>query len=151
MGEIAATNRKAHFRYQVLDTLEAGIVLAGSEVKSIRDHAVSFNDSYARVEDDEVFVHNLEISPYDKATIDVVASQRRRKLLLHRSEIRKLKGKLRERGLTLVPLKVYFNERGFAKLTLGIAKGKTLGDKRETLKKREAQTEMRRAMGLRRR
>jgi len=150
MSANIATNRKARFRYHVLKTVEAGIALVGSEVKSVRSGQVNFTDSYARIENGQVFLYNLDIAPYERATYDQHNPRRRRKLLLHRREIKKLKGQLAERGLTLVPLKMYFNERGYAKVELGLARGKTLVDKRQDLLKRDAERQMRAAKSRRR-
>jgi len=150
MSGSIATNRKARFRYHILSTLEAGIVLVGSEVKSVRAGGVNFADSYARFENDELFIYSMDIAPYDKATHEQHNPQRTRKLLLHKKEIRKLKSQLSEKGLTLVPLKMYFNDRGIAKVQLGLAKGKTLVDKRQDLHKRDAERQMRSAKFRRR-
>lgn len=151
MGDSVATNRKARFRFEILDTVEAGIALVGSEVKSVRGHGVNFTDSYARIEGNAVYLYSLDIAPYDKASVEQHDPQRRRTLLLHKREIKRLKGRTNERGLTLVPLKMYFNDRGYAKVLLGVAKGKTLIDKRQDVRKRDAENEMRRARGRRRR
>ena len=145
-----ATNRKARFRYHILKTVEAGIALVGSEVKSVRSGQVNFTDSYARIENGQVFLYNLDIAPYERATHEQHDPQRKRKLLLHKREIAKLKGQLAERGLTLVPLKMYFNARSYAKVELGLAKGKTLVDKRQDLFKRDAERQMRAAKARRR-
>jgi SsrA-binding protein len=142
---IIATNRKARHEYHVLDRWEAGIVLAGPEVKSLREGKVSFKDSFARVESGEVWLYNLHISPYDSANRWNQDSERPRKLLLHDHEIRKLIGSVEEKGLTLVPMDLYLT-RGYVKTTLALAKGKQLHDKREALKRRTQEREARRAL-----
>lgn len=146
--KVVATNRKARHEYHILDEWEAGLVLTGSEVKSLREGHVSFQDAFARVEGEEVWLHSLHIAPYLQANQQNHDPLRSRKLLLHRHEIRKLIGKVEEKGLTLVPLEVYF-QRGYAKVRLALARGKQLHDKRETLKKRDQEREARRAMGAR--
>ena len=150
MGEkarhVVASNRKARHEYEILDTLEAGLVLKGPEVKSIRDGKVSFQDAYATVDRGEVWLHSLHISPYEQANRFNVDPLRTRKLLLNRAEIRRLIGKVEEKGLTLVPLEVYF-VRGRAKVTLALARGRKLHDKREKLKRQTQEREARRAMG----
>jgi len=145
---VIATNRKARHEYHILDEWEAGLVLTGSEVKSLRDGKVSFQDSFARVEGGEVWLHSLHISPYLQANRQNHDPLRPRKLLLRRQEIRKLIGKVEEKGLTLVPLEIYF-QRGYAKVRIALARGKQLHDKREALKKRDQEREARRALGAR--
>lgn len=135
--KIVALNRKAHHDYYIEERFEAGIQLAGTEVKSLRDGSASIADGYAAVEQGEVYLHNVHISPYDKGGIFNKEPTRRRKLLMKKDEIKRLYGKTRERGFTLIPLKLYFNARGFAKVELGLAKGKKMYDKREVIKKRE--------------
>lgn len=142
---IIATNRKARHEYHVLDRWEAGIVLAGPEVKSLREGKVAFKDSFARVEAGEVWLYNLHISPYDSANRWNQDPERPRKLLLHDHEIRKLIGSVEEKGLTLVPMDLYLT-RGYVKTTLALARGKQLHDKRETLKRRTQEREARRAL-----
>lgn len=143
--KIVARNRKALHEYHVLDTWEAGIVLTGPEVKSIRAGKVSLAEAFARVDDGEVWLHGMHVSPYDPAAIWNTDPTRPRKLLLHAREIRRLIGATREKGLTLVPLELYFR-RGLAKVTLALARGKKLHDKRETLKRKTAEREMQRAI-----
>ncbi|MEJ2033608.1 MAG: SsrA-binding protein SmpB, partial [Deltaproteobacteria bacterium] len=126
------------------EVLETGMVLKGSEVKSLRAGKANLRDGYAKVKNGEVFLHNVHISPYAHATYDKPDPMRVRKLLLSKREIRKLIGKVQEKGIALVPLKIYFNQRGKAKLALGLGRGKKLYDKRATLKKKEAQREMER-------
>src|SRR5690242_3813841 len=144
-----AENRKAYHDYHLLETFEAGMVLLGTEVKSIREGRVNLRDSFARVEDGEVFVYNVHISPYSHRGYSEHEPLRRRKLLLHRSEIRKLVGKTVERGMTLVPVRMYF-KKGRVKVAVSLAKGKKEYDKRETIKRREADRETRAAMKSRR-
>jgi SsrA-binding protein len=142
---VVATNRKARHEYHILETWEAGMVLAGPEVKSLREGKVSFQDAFARVERGEVWLHSLHISPYDPANRWNADPVRARKLLLKREQIRKLIGKVEEKGLTLIPLDLYFR-RGYAKVTLALARGKKLHDKREKLKRRAQEMDARRAM-----
>lgn len=145
---VVARNRKARHEFEILDTWEAGIELRGPEVKSIRAGGVSFQDAFARVDGGEVWLHSLHISPYEQANRNNVDPVRPRRLLLKSAEIRQLAIKTEEKGLTLVPLDVYFS-RGYAKLTLAVARGKKMHDKRETLKKRQQDLEARRAMSER--
>jgi SsrA-binding protein len=144
-----AENRKAFHDYHILDTLEAGIVLLGTEVKAIREGRVNLRDSFARVEDGEVFLYNVNISPYSHRGYAEHEPLRRRKLLLHRDEIRKLIGKTVEKGMTLVPLRLYYKD-GRVKVAVSLAKGKKDYDKRETIKRREADRETRAAIKSRR-
>lgn len=139
----SVSNRRARFEYEILDSYEAGIVLLGSEVKSLRAGKANLQDSYAIVKNGEVWLLNMHISPYEQANQFNHDPVRTRKLLLHKSEIVKLKARTNEQGLTLVPLKLYFKQ-GTAKIELGVAKGKKLHDKRESIKEREVQREMRR-------
>jgi SsrA-binding protein len=143
--KIVATNRKARHEYDVLETLEAGIVLRGPEVKSVREGKIGFQDAFARLERGEAFLYNLHISPYDPANRYNDDPLRTRKLLLRRQELRKLVGRVEEKGLTLVPLELYFR-RGYAKVLLGLARGRKLFDKREKLKRQTQEREARRAM-----
>ncbi len=142
---LVATNREARHNYHILESLEAGIELKGAEVKSLREHRANLKDSFARVEGDEAFLYNMHISPYPQAGRFGPDPQRRRKLLLHKAEIKRLLGKLTQKGLTLIPLKLYF-KRGIAKVELALAKGKRLYDKREAIRRREAERELRRAL-----
>ncbi|MEE2669267.1 MAG: SsrA-binding protein SmpB [Gemmatimonadota bacterium] len=139
-------NRKARHEYEILDTYEAGMVLKGPEVKSLRAGKLAFQDSFARVEKGEVWLYSLHISPYEQANRANVDPDRVRKLLLHREEIGRLSSKTQEKGLTLVPLEVYFR-KGNAKVTLGLARGRRLYDKREKLRRKTQEMEARRAMG----
>jgi len=145
---IVAENRKALHDYHILETFEAGIVLQGTEVKSIREGRVNLRDSFARVEDGEVWVYNIHISPYSHRGSADHEPTRRRKLLLHRQEIRKLIGRTVERGMTLVPLRLYFRNNR-AKIALGLAKGKQVHDKRESIRQRDIDRETRAAMKAR--
>jgi SsrA-binding protein len=147
--KIVSENRKAYHDYHVLETFEAGVVLLGTEVKAIREGRVNLRDSFARLDEGEVFVHGVHISPYSHRGYAQHDPLRRRKLLLHASEIRKLIGKTVERGMTLVLLRLYFKS-GRAKLEVGLAKGKKDIDRRETIKRREAEREARAAMKARR-
>ena len=147
-GDVA-TNRQAAFRFNLLEKIEAGIVLQGSEVKSLRNGAVQLKDAYAEVRDGEVWLRNMHIAPYDPAR-ENHDPERPRKLLLHKREIERLIGKTAEKGLTIVPLKLFFNPKGRAKLEIALAKGKKTIDKRETIKRREAERETRAAIKSRR-
>ena len=138
-------NRRARFEYHIEETHEAGIMLYGPEVKSLRDGRANLQDSYARVNKGEAFLINAHISHYDPAHYFQVDATRSRKLLLHKKEIMRLMGKVREQGLTLVPLRLYFKE-GKAKVELALAKGKKLYDKRATTREREVKRDLARAM-----
>jgi SsrA-binding protein len=144
-----AENRKAFHDYHLLETFEAGIALLGTEVKAIREGRVNLRDSFARVEDGEVFLYNVNISPYSHRGYADHEPLRRRKLLLHRDEIRKLIGRTVEKGMTLVPVRLYY-KKGRVKVAVSLAKGKKDYDKRETLKRREADRETRAAIKARR-
>lgn len=140
-----ADNRKARHDYHLFETFEAGIALLGTEVKAIREGRVNLKDSFGRVEDGEIFLHNVHISPYSHRGYAAHEPLRRRKLLLHKNEIRKLIGKLVERGYTLVPVRMYFRN-GLVKVTVSVAKGKKTHDKRETIRRREIDRETRAAL-----
>ena len=140
-----AENRKAFHDFHLLETFEAGIVLLGTEVKAIREGRVNLRDSFARVEDGEVFLYNVNISPYSHRGYADHEPLRRRKLLLHRDEIRKLIGKTVEKGMTLIPVRLYY-KKGRVKVAVSLAKGKKEYDKRETIKRREADRETRAAI-----
>lgn len=142
---VVASNRKARHEYEILDTLEAGLVLRGPEVKSLREGKVGFQDAFARVDGGEVWLHSLHISPYEQANRYNEDPLRVRKLLLRTQEIRRLVGKVEEKGLTLIPLEIYFS-RGYAKVKLGLARGRKLHDKREKLKQQAQDREARRAV-----
>jgi SsrA-binding protein len=144
--KIVSDNRQARFRYEILETYEAGIELRGTEVKSIREGRVNLRDGFALIRDGEAWLLNVHISPYQSSSLYFNHDPlRNRRLLLHRQEIRKLIGKVEQEGLTLVPLKMYL-KRGFVKISLGLGKGKKLHDKRETLKERQDKRDMARAM-----
>jgi SsrA-binding protein len=145
-----ATNRRARHDYAIEESFEAGMVLTGPEVKSLRAGRASLSDAYARVEGDELWVENLHIPPYEMADARRYNPKRPRKLLLHKNEIRRLLGKTAERGFTLVPLKIYFT-RGLAKMELGLGRGKQRFEKREAIAEREHRREMERAFADRRR
>jgi SsrA-binding protein len=144
-----AENRKAHHDFHLLESFEAGVVLLGTEVKAIREGRVNLRDSFARVEAGEIFLYNVTISPYSHRGYADHEPLRRRKLLLHREEIRKLIGKTVERGMTLVPTRLYF-KNGRVKVSVSLAKGKKEFDKRETIKRRETDRETRAAVKSRR-
>ena len=141
-----ATNRKAFHDYFIEERYEAGIMLQGTEVKSLREGRVNLQDSYASVDDGEVFLHHCHISPYSHGNIMNHDPIRPRKLLLHRKEINKLIGKTQQKGLTLIPLRIYFSKQGRAKVELALAKGKKQYDRRESIKAREAGREVERAI-----
>ena len=136
-----ATNRRARHEYEILETVEAGLVLRGTEVKSLRDGLVNFKDSYASVRNGEGWLLGCHINPYSHGTDANHDPERDRKLLLHKKEIARLSGKISERGLTLVPLRLYFKD-GRAKVELGLARGRKLHDKRSALREREVRREM---------
>lgn len=138
-------NRKARHRFEVLETLECGLVLVGSEVKSLRDGKVSLDEAYGRLREGELWLVGCDIPEYRQANIWNHEPKRPRKLLVHRRELRKFAGKAHEKGLTLVPLRIYFNSRGVAKVLLGLCRGKKLHDKRESLKKADMKRDMERA------
>ena len=143
--KLVARNRKARHEYEILDTHEAGIVLKGPEVKSVRAGQLAFRDAFARVEGGEIWLYNLHISPYEQANRANEDPDRVRKLLMHREEIRRLLSKTEEKGLTLIPLEIYFR-KGNVKVLLGVARGRRLYDKREKLKKQTQDREAQRAM-----
>jgi len=143
-GDIAS-NRQAAFKYHFLEKLEAGLVLTGSEVKSARDGKVQLKDGYASVDVNEVWLHNVHIAPYAPASRENHEPERPRKLLLHAAEIERLRSRVRERGLTIVPTRMYFSG-GRAKVEIALAKGKDAGDKREAIKERESKRDMDRAL-----
>ncbi len=147
---LIASNRRARFDYEILDTVEAGIILRGPEVKSLRAGKANLSDSYAIIRRGEAWLMSSHISPYDKAGRDNPEPRRERKLLLHRTEIGRLQGKLAQKGLTLIPLQLYF-KNGRAKVQLGLARGKRRYDKRQTIRKREEERDMRRVTRGRRR
>ena len=143
-------NRKATFRFEILEKYECGLILLGTEVKSLREKACTLEEAYATLQGGELWVIGLHIAPYSHAQSAVHDPLRRRKLLLHRREIAKIRPKLEQLGLTLVPLRIYFNERGIAKVTIALAKGKRFADKRQDMKARDHKREMEREMRMRR-
>jgi SsrA-binding protein len=144
--KVIAKNRRAHFKYHILETFDGGLVLTGPEVKSLRAGQVTMEDGFGRLENGEVFLWNVHISPYKQGSLHVTQeATRRRKILLHKEEIKRIIGKLTTKGLTLVPLEIFFSDSGYAKVRLALAKGKAGPDKREDIKKKDIQREMRRA------
>ncbi len=144
MDKIISTNRKARHDYHIEESYEAGIVLTGTEVKSVRGARVNLKDSYARVENGEIFLYNMHISPYEQGNRFNHDPMRIRKLLMHRIEISRLSGKIKEKGYSLIPLKIYL-KKGRIKLELGLARGKKLYDKRRDIAERDSKREMERA------
>ena len=149
-GKVIAVNRKARHDYFVLETFETGIELAGTEVKSIRAGGVNLKDSWCTIDDGELFVKGMHISPYDKGNVFNRDPFRVRKLLMHKREIMRLLGNVKQEGLTLVPLSLYF-KKNHVKLEMGLCKGKQLHDKREDMARRDAAREIQRAMKIRQR
>ncbi len=143
--ESIAKNRRARFDYAILDTWEAGIVLTGSEVKSLRDGKANITDAYAILKDGEVYLLNLHVSPYEKASFFNHEPTRTRKLLLHKKEIKKMIGSVERQGLTLIPLELYF-KNGRAKVAIALGKGKQMHDKRQDLKRKDDERDMQRAV-----
>uniref|UniRef100_A0A7C4GLR1 SsrA-binding protein n=1 Tax=Fervidobacterium thailandense TaxID=1008305 RepID=A0A7C4GLR1_9BACT len=141
--KLIATNKKAYTDYTIVETYEAGIVLVGTEVKSLREHGASFKDSFCRIKDGEIFLLNLHIPPYKFGNIYNHDPERPRKLLLHRKEIDRLWGKVRQEGYTIIPTKIYFNDRGIVKVEIAVARGKKAYDKREEIRKREVERKIR--------
>jgi SsrA-binding protein len=144
--KLITENRKARHKFEVLDTLECGLALAGSEVKSLRAGHISLEEAYGRVREGEIWLIGCDIPEYPQATIWNHEPKRPRKMLIHRREMRKFANQAHEKGLTLVPLKLYFNERGVAKVLLGLCRGKQLHDKREAMKKADSQRDLARMM-----
>ena len=147
--KVVCQNKKARYDYEIIEVIEAGMVLLGTEVKSLRQGRANLKDSYARVKDGELFLMQSHISPYTHAYHDNHEPDRVRKLLVHKREIKRLQGKTQEKGLTLVPLKIYFKD-GKAKVELALARGKRSYDKRETLKRKTEERELERAIKDRR-
>lgn len=143
-------NRKAKHQYEILDSVECGMVLHGPEVKSLRNGKCSIEEAYARLKDGELWLVNCEIDEYKQASIWNQPAKRVRKLLMHRAELNRFVGRSKERGLTLIPLRVYFTDRGVAKCVVALCKGKKLHDKRENLKKADAKRDMERVMRAKR-
>ena len=144
--ETVCRNKKATHRFEILETVECGLALRGCEVKSLRDHNASIEEAYATIDDGELWLIGSHIAAYKFQEMATQEPHRRRKLLVHSAEIFKLKTRIEQKGQTLVPLRIYFNDRGFAKLTLGVVRGKKLGDKRDDLKARDDKREIERAM-----
>ena len=140
--KLITKNKKAFFNYEIIETFEAGISLKGSEVKSIREGRISLKESYSEVKEGEVFLVSCNISPYEAANRFNHVPRRERKLLLHRREIKRLTGKIKEKGLTLVPTKVFFNDKGKVKVEISLAKGKRAYQKREVIRERDREREM---------
>ena len=143
--EIIAKNRKAYFQYEILEKIEAGVVLTGTEVKSIRNRDVSINESFAHLNNGEIFLYEMHIGEYKQGNRQNHEPKRVRKLLLHKREIAKITGKIKQKGYTMIPLSLYFKE-GVVKVELAPVRGKTKIDKRENIKKRDIDREIQRAM-----
>ncbi len=141
-----ATNRQARFKYTLLEKYEAGLVLKGSEVKSLRNKDASLNEAFAQVRGRELYLYNLHIGPYQQAGMHGHEPKRPRKLLLNKPEISKILAKINERGCTLVPVALYFNKRGIVKVEIAVAKGRRVHDKREAIRRRETERDIQRAM-----
>ncbi len=144
--KIVTDNRKARHDYFIDQVFEAGLALTGTEVKSLRAGKANLQDSFCTIRDGEIFLHNCHISPYEQGNIFNVEPKRTRKILMHKEEIRKLAQKVREKGFTLVPLRLYFNDRGKVKLALALAKGKKTYDKRDDLAEKDAKRDLARAL-----
>ena len=144
-GKLLAQNRKARFDYTILDTVEAGIVLKGTEIKSIRAARINLKDGFARVRNGEIFLHNVHISPYEQGNQFNHDPLRTRKLLMHKKQILRLQNEMKGSGYTLVPFKVYIKD-GYAKVLIGVAKGKKNYDKREDLKRKDQKRDMARSL-----
>lgn len=149
-GNLIAQNRKARHDYSVIDTVEAGIVLKGTEIKAIRQRRVNLKDGFARVKDGEIFLMNVHISPYEQGNIFNHDPLRTRKLLMHKKQIKRLELEAKNPGITLIPLKIYIKD-GFAKVLIGVAKGKKQYDKREDLKRKDMKREIDRSLRMRQR
>lgn len=141
-----AQNKRARFEYEILETFEAGIVLAGTEVRSLRDRNCQLTDCFALVRKGEVWLHNVHIAPFSHGNINNLDPDRKRKLLLHKNQIRYLAQKTEEKGFAVVPLKMYFDKNGRVKLEIALARGKKIYDKRDTMAKRDTQREIERAL-----
>ena len=144
--KIIASKRDAAYTFHLLQEYEAGIILTGTEIKSLRAGKVNLSDAYCAFEEDELHIRNLHIAPYEHAGLANHEAKRSRKLLLNKRELKKLKSKLQEKGLTIIPTVVYVNERGYAKIGIALAKGKKLYDKREDLKRKESKRELDRTL-----
>ncbi len=146
IGKLIANNKKAYYEYFIEDKFEAGVVLKGTEVKSIRMGRVNIKESYAQVTNGEVFIHGMHISPYEMGNRYNEDPIRPRKLLLHRREINRLIGYIQQKGLTLIPLKIYISPKGLVKVQLGVGRGKKLHDKRQSIAKRDSERNIQRAI-----
>ena len=146
--KIVATNRKVYSAYEIFEEFESGLVLKGCEVKSLRNSAVSLSDGYGQIKNGEVFLYNVHISPYKEGSIYNPDPERPRKLLLKKSEIKKLFGRTQQRGFTILPLKIYFNDRGIAKVTIGLARGRREYDKKEKILREQLRRELRKTKQL---
>lgn len=146
--KIVATNRKAYNDYEILEEFESGLVLTGCEVKSLRDGAVALSDGYGQMKNGEIFLFNIHINPYKEGSIYNPDPKRPRKLLLRKTEIKKIYGQTQQRGFTLVPLKIYFNDRGLAKVTIGLARGRKAYDKKDKILRKELQRQLRKTKQL---
>ncbi|MBI2026617.1 MAG: SsrA-binding protein SmpB [Deltaproteobacteria bacterium] len=144
--KIISTNREAKFQYHLEERFEAGLILVGAEVKSLREGKVNLKDSFARFKGDELYLMNCHISAYSHARIEDLEARRDIKLLLQKAELHKIMGKVREKGYTLIPTQLYFNQRGFAKVEIALAHGKKKHDKREDIKRREVDRELKRML-----
>ena len=145
-NETVIRNRKAKFEYFIDEVFNAGIVLTGTEVKSLREGKASMQEAYCFIERDEVFIRKMTINEYDKGSYNNHEPGRVRKLLLHKKEIKKIRKALDQKGYSLIPMKIYFNDRNFAKMNIGLGRGKKFADKRETMKERDTKREMDRQM-----
>ncbi|MFA5038554.1 MAG: SsrA-binding protein SmpB [Candidatus Omnitrophota bacterium] len=143
---VIATNRKLYRDYEVLETFECGIELKGSEVKSLREAKATIDDAFGRIEASQVYLYNCHIQPYEKASYFKEEATRPRRLLLHKPQIRKLIGQITQRGFTLAPYKLYFNSKGLVKVAMSLVRGKKSYDRREDIKKRDTDREMRRSI-----
>lgn len=143
-NDISIKNRKASFEYEWLEQFEAGIVLKGTEIKSIREGKISLSGAYCYLHNDELFIKGMNITPYTESSFQNHDPIRERKMLLKKSELKKLKAKTEEKGLTIIPTKLFVNKRGYAKVGIALARGKKLFDKRDTLKKKDQDREMKR-------
>ena len=150
MGKTIATNKKAYRNYFIQDTWECGIELKGGEVKSLRAGKVNFKDSFARIEESQVYLYSFHILPYEQASYMNTEPDRKRRLLLHKREIKKIYSTVTIKQMTLIPTKIYFNNRGLVKIEIGLGKGKKMYDKRETIKKRAIERSIGRSIRTRR-
>lgn len=145
--KVITTNRKAFHDYNIFDKFIAGIVLTGTEIKSVRNNAINLKDSFCKIEDNEIFLYNCHISPYEQGNRYNHKEERVRKLLLNKKEILKMQSKIKKDGYTIIPLEVFISPKGFAKVEIGLAKGKKLYDKRETIAKKDQQRDIERSRG----